>query len=154
VRAQHSQLAAGQGGEFGELDCKLGHAIPIKPGLQPLSPENGNISNIRRTLSASSVPAGQFRSLETGGEFTEARHWWGFLQALGPFSLTAGLVGWGGRIRTSRWPIGNRTLSLVREEQQNLFPLKFMTNSKRSNFENRTKWIESRASERNGPFGE
>jgi hypothetical protein len=27
-------------------------------------------------------------------EFTEARHWSGFLQALGPFSLTAGLVGW------------------------------------------------------------
>ncbi len=37
---------------------------------------------------------------------------------------------------------------------QNLFPLKFISNLKRSNFENRTESVESRASERNGPFGE
>jgi hypothetical protein len=28
------------------------HAVQIEPGLQPQSPENGNISNIRRRLSA------------------------------------------------------------------------------------------------------
>jgi hypothetical protein len=47
-----------------------------------------------------------------------------------------------------------QTLSPVRKKRQNLFPLKFISNSKRSNFENRTEWMESRASERNGPFGE
>ena len=44
--------------------------------------------------------------------------------------------------------------SPVREKRQNLLPPKFITYSKRSNFENRTEWMESRASERNGPFGE
>jgi hypothetical protein len=41
-----------------------------------------------------------------------------------------------------------------REKRQNLFRSKASSNFKRSNFENRTKWTESRASERNGPFGE
>jgi hypothetical protein len=45
-------------------------------------------------------------------------------------------------------------LSPVREKPQNLFPLRLISNSKRLNFENRTEWVESRASERNGPFGE
>jgi hypothetical protein len=66
----------------------------------------------------------------------------------------AGLAGWGGRIRTPRWRNGNRKLSLVRQKLQNLFPSKLISNSKRSNFENRTGSVESRASERNGPFGE
>ena len=38
----------------------------------------------------------------------------------------------------------------VREKRQNLFPLKFISNSKRSNFENRTEWMKFRDSERNG----
>jgi hypothetical protein len=44
--------------------------------------------------------------------------------------------------------------SPLREKRLNLFPLKFTSSSKRSNFENRNEWTESRASERNGPFGE
>jgi integrase len=32
------------------------HAVPIEPGLQPVSPENGNISNMCRRLSAISLP--------------------------------------------------------------------------------------------------
>jgi hypothetical protein len=44
--------------------------------------------------------------------------------------------------------------SPVREKPQNLFPLSLVSNSKRLNFENRTESVESRASERNGPFGE
>jgi hypothetical protein len=43
---------------------------------------------------------------------------------------------------------------LPEENGKNLFPLKFISNSKRSNFENRIESVESRASERNGPFGE
>jgi hypothetical protein len=54
--AQHSRFAAGQGGEFGQLRCKLGHAVQIEPGLRPGSPENGNISNICRRLSTISLP--------------------------------------------------------------------------------------------------
>ena len=56
VRAGHPQFAVGQDREFGESDCKLGHAVQIEPGLWSLSPENGNISNIRRRLSAISLP--------------------------------------------------------------------------------------------------
>ena len=52
VRAAHCQFAVGQDREFGELHCKLGHAVQIGPGLRPPSPRNGNISNIRRRLSA------------------------------------------------------------------------------------------------------
>ena len=52
------------------------------------------------------------------------------------------------------WRVRNQTLSPVQEKRQNLFPLELISNSKRSNFENRTEWMESRASERNGPFGE
>ena len=72
----------------------------------------------------------------------------------GPFSrflelLAEPMNGWlGGRIRTAIWRIGNRTLSPLREKAQNPFPWKFISNSKRSNFENRT---EARALEKNGP---
>ena len=34
----------------------IGYAVQIEPGLRPQSPENGNISNIRRRLSAISLP--------------------------------------------------------------------------------------------------
>ncbi len=36
-----------------------------------------------------------------------------------------------------------KMLSPVREKRQSLFRLKFISNSKRSNFENRTEWMES-----------
>ena len=45
-------------------------------------------------------------------------------------------------------------VTAIREKRRNLFPPKLISNSKRSNFENRIKWTESRGSERNGPFGE
>jgi hypothetical protein len=38
------------------LHCKTGHAVQIESGLRRKSPENGNISNIRRRLSAISLP--------------------------------------------------------------------------------------------------
>ena len=46
------KFAGGQGGEFGELDCKLGHTVQIEPGLRPQSPKNGSFPNVRRRLSA------------------------------------------------------------------------------------------------------
>ena len=52
VRAQHSQVASGQGREFGVLHCKLGHRVQIEPGLQPQSPENGSFSHFRQRLFA------------------------------------------------------------------------------------------------------
>ena len=48
----------------------------------------------------------------------------------------------------------NQTLSPAREKWQNLFPPDLLSGFKRWNFENRTKCTESRASERNGHFGE
>jgi hypothetical protein len=47
--------------------------------------------------------SGQIRSLETDRQFAKARHWRPFLPVSGTFSLSAGLPGWGGRIRTSAW---------------------------------------------------
>ena len=38
------------------LHCKPGHAVLIEPSLRSRSPENGSISNIRRRLSAISLP--------------------------------------------------------------------------------------------------
>jgi hypothetical protein len=46
------QFDGGQDGEFGELHCKLGHAVQIEPSLRPRSPKNGSFSNVRRRLSA------------------------------------------------------------------------------------------------------
>ena len=75
----------------------------IEPSLQPLSPENGNISNISRRLSAISGPQRQFRSPETDGQFAKARRWRAFLRLPRVKSSGARLPGWGGRIRTSAW---------------------------------------------------
>jgi hypothetical protein len=93
-------------------------------------------------------------SVETGSQFAKARDWRALPRISSAPSPIAALTGRGGGIRTSIWRIGNRTLSPVREKPQNLFPLKFISDSKRSNFENRTESEESRASEKNGPFGE
>jgi hypothetical protein len=49
---------------------------------------------------------------------------------------------------------GLNTSRLSERSAINLFPLRFTSNSKLSNSENRTEWMESRASERIGPFGE
>ena len=45
----------------------------------------------------------QNRSPETGGQFAKARHWRAFLRVSGIASPSAGMPGWGGRIRTSAW---------------------------------------------------
>jgi hypothetical protein len=94
VRAGHPQFAVGQGREFGELDCKLGHAVQIEPDLWSLSPENGNISisagDYRRFRSRSA----QFRSPETDSQFAKARHWRAFLRVHRVKSPGARLVGW------------------------------------------------------------
>src|SRR6266404_1905891 len=56
LRAIHQRASVVRCAEFGELHCKLDHAVQIEPSLQPPSPRNGNISNIRRRLSAISPP--------------------------------------------------------------------------------------------------
>jgi hypothetical protein len=154
VRAGHSQFAGGQGGEFGELHCKLGHTVRIEPGLRPRSPKNGNFSNIRRRLSA--ILLSECRKSEPGD-------WWPIRKSpplVGLSGISGGKIserqtGWLGRedsnLDMANW---NRMLSPVREEPQNLFSSKLISHSKRWNFENRTESAESRASERNGPFGE
>jgi hypothetical protein len=108
----------------------------------------------------SPVPVSQKREFfklppETiGGKLAKACRWRPFLRLSGPGSPIAGLAGWGERIRTSMWRVRNQTLSPVRAESQNHSLLNFISSSKRLNFENRTESSESRASERNGPFGE
>ena len=50
LRAIHQRASVVRYAEFGELHCKLGHAVQIEPGLRSRSPKNGNTSNIRRRL--------------------------------------------------------------------------------------------------------
>jgi hypothetical protein len=42
--------------EPGRSHCLTRHAVPIEPGLRSRSPKNGNISTIRRRLSAILLP--------------------------------------------------------------------------------------------------
>jgi hypothetical protein len=80
-------------GEFGELHCKLGHAVQIEPGLRPQSPKTGifrvSAGDYRLFCSGNA----RNRSLETGRKYVKARHWQAFLRVSGAVSLTAGLVG-------------------------------------------------------------
>lgn len=79
-------------------------AVQIEPGLQPLSPRNGSISNIRRRLSEISPwKWPNFGVWRPTANLQKARHWRAFLTLLWAKSLGAGLPGWGGRIRTLRW---------------------------------------------------
>jgi hypothetical protein len=150
VRKNHS--AAVQ--EFARLHCKLRPAVVIKPGFWRQTPENGNLPRSGRRLLANfarqSVNTGAWRLSPDCKSPPLA----GLSVIVRASFSTPGLPGWGGRIRTPRWRNGSRKLSPVRAKPQNLFSLKLISNSKRSNFENRTGSVESRASERNGPFGE
>ncbi len=64
LRAIHQRASVVRDAEFGELHRKLGHPVRIEPGLQPSSPRNGNISNIRRRLSA--ISPRKWPNLESG----------------------------------------------------------------------------------------
>jgi hypothetical protein len=52
VPRRHSQFAADPGGESGAWHYKPGHAVQIELGLRPQSPENGSFSIVCRRLSA------------------------------------------------------------------------------------------------------
>ena len=52
LRAIHQRASVVRYAEFGELHCKLGHAVLIEPSLQCGSPENGSISVCGQRLSA------------------------------------------------------------------------------------------------------
>jgi hypothetical protein len=135
--------------------------------FSPASVDSGShrgLRGVQRLQGLSSVPD------RTNSELQAQAGWRGRLRGRARFAISSPLAAlvagarhlavsqdlqdWGGRIRTSRWRIGNWTLSPVREKPPNLFPPKFISNSKCSNFEKRTESVESRASERNGPVGE
>src|ERR1700716_4284451 len=85
------------------MHCDTGHAVQIEPRLRSRSPENGNISNIRRRLSAISLRDWPNSASRDRPQFAKAPHWRGFLTLLRVKSPVARLAGWGGRIRTSAW---------------------------------------------------
>src|SRR5229473_8182963 len=64
LRAIHQRGSVVRCAEFGELHCKLDHAVQIEPGLRSRSPKNGNISNIRRRLSE--ISPWKWPNLESG----------------------------------------------------------------------------------------
>ena len=93
--------------------------------------------------SADEAPDGSIRSRPLGKSPRPER-----------LAISRSRTGRGGRIRTSKWRFRNRMLLPVREELQNPHFVEFINISKRSNFENRTEFAESRALERNEPLGE
>jgi hypothetical protein len=121
VRAQHSQFAAGQGGEFGQLHCKLATQCRSNPVSSPGLPKTGifqiSAGDYRRFRSHS----GLFRSRETASRFAKARHWLAYLSLLRETSPVVELPGWGGRIRTSIWRIRNRMLCLSERSRRTAF---------------------------------
>jgi len=74
------------------------------------------------------------------GRLAERRNGW-----LG--GAQAGFEPLDGELKTGRSRLSERS-------HKNLFTRKFISNSKRSIFENRIESVKSRAWERNGPFGE
>src|SRR5207247_11376543 len=80
--------------EFGELHCKLGHAVPIEPSLSPESPENGNIRHCGRRLAG--ISATSSRNWESIDSFQnrESRHWRAFLTLWAKHSRSSTLPGW------------------------------------------------------------
>jgi hypothetical protein len=70
---------------------------------------------------------------------------------LGP---NAGMAGWGGRYRTWSGDFELGRSRLFERGYRTPVSMAFISLSKHSNLENRTESAESRAQERNGPFGE
>jgi hypothetical protein len=100
-------------------------------GLRHQSPENGNIRGGGRRLSVNWPHV--FWNREAGDCRMDCKSP-PLLAFAAAFIQSRGcLAGAGGR-----WRAGNWTLSPTREKRQNPFPLKFVSNYKRSNFENRT----------------
>jgi len=130
------------------------HAVGLFFSLQGESSEKREFSWIRLETFGNFRPYKfEHQSPETFRD-EKSPHLAGLFSSKKGNSLKRTLPGWGGRIRTSIWRIENRAFSPLREKPQNLFPLKFISNSKRSIFENRIESVKSRAWERNGPFGE
>ena len=94
VRAQHSQLAGGYGGEFGTFHCQLDQAVQIEPSLRQPSPKNGNNSEYGRRLSAIS-PLNPLNR-ESGEHLRNRKSppMAGILRLLGGVSPGARLPGW------------------------------------------------------------
>jgi hypothetical protein len=103
VRPRHSQFAIGRGGEFRDIPLQVRPRSTDRTRLRPQSPENGSFSNIRRRLSAILL---RNRPNSVSGDpplIHKSPLFAGFLAFSRVKSLDAGLVGWGGRIRTSVW---------------------------------------------------
>jgi hypothetical protein len=94
LRAIHQRASVVRYAEFGELHCKLGHAVQIEPGLRSRSPKNGNTSNIRRRLPPSTWLPAKERTPQAG---------WGRERQLGGrIKGSHKLKGGGDRVRLSR----------------------------------------------------
>jgi hypothetical protein len=94
VRAQHSQFAAGQGGEFGELHCKLCKQCRSNPVSGQSLPKTGVFSMYAGDYRLFRAQNARNRNRKTGAEFAEARHWRAITRGSGQFSLSSGLPGW------------------------------------------------------------
>jgi len=65
-----ARFAGGQGGEFDELHCKLGHAVQIEPVLGPSLPKTGIFQISAGDYRLFRSGTDQIRSLETNRQFT------------------------------------------------------------------------------------
>ena len=101
-RANHVPLHS-PGGERPNTTAASATQCGSKPVSGPGLPKTGIFRRVDGDFRRSRPESGQIRSPETDSQFAKARHWRAFLRLQGVVSLTAGLPGWGGRIRTSAW---------------------------------------------------
>jgi len=79
-----------------KFHCKLGPAVPIEPVLRSLFPENGNISSIRRRLSANPSRKRPNPKSRDRPPIRKSPHWRAFLAFPAVKSLWDKLAGEGG----------------------------------------------------------
>jgi hypothetical protein len=75
--------------------CQPRHAVQIEPGLCTQSPRNGNFPNVRRRLSAISLPECPKWGSGDWPLTCESPPLAGLCASIGALSLSAGLLGWG-----------------------------------------------------------
>jgi hypothetical protein len=129
-------------------------AFVIEPSLRGQSLKNGNIRGAgRRLLVFWPTKSAKWE----GGDYWQVRES-PLLAALSRAArgvpANAALPGWGSRNRTSIWQVRKRMLLPAREDLQNPHFDRPHKRLEILEFRNRTEWMESRASERNEPFGE
>jgi hypothetical protein len=103
VRARHSQLQLAKAENLAKFNATPATQCRSNRVSRRRLPETGIFQISARDYRRFLPGRGHIWSLETDRQFAKACHWRAFLALPRAKSQSAGLVGWGGRIRTSAW---------------------------------------------------